>query len=146
MVLDGAAIAALGSVPAADLRELLLAFSSDADIPPERMLSDAGPPMIAEVNHGVWIARCDCGADRSTLPAPGCIVWLDDPWGWCVRCGNASSGGRWRAIVVPAEHERAAIEAALARRPDPATRNWWPGETVAELWRQNAEHGIRREA
>jgi hypothetical protein len=43
---------------------------------------------------------------------------------------------------VPPDDERQAIEAALRVRPDPTTRNWLPGETVADLLRENAEHDV----
>jgi hypothetical protein len=140
-IVDGEMLAGMRpSVGDAGLRELLLAFSPESEIPPPDAVDDTGPPMVAEINHGVWIASCACRSPGD--PAPGCIVWLAAPLGWCVRCSNAAAGGRWRPIVLPEPDERAAIEAALAVRPSVETRNWTPGETVADLARQNAEHGV----
>jgi len=140
-IVDGAMLAAMSSaVGDGGPRALLLAFYPEAEIPPIADVDHAGPPMVAEVNHGVWIAPCECRSPGD--PSPGCIVWLAEPIGWCIRCSNAAAGGRWRPIVLPEPVERSAIEAALEARPLIATRNWTPGETVAELARQNAEHGV----
>jgi hypothetical protein len=134
---DGRDSAPVGGGPS-DLRGLLLAFVPDAEIPPMTHADPDADPLRAEVNHGAWIAVCPCGAEG--LPAPGCVVWISQPWAWCVRCGNAAAGGRWRPIVLPSEH--AAIEALLEQRPELATRNWTPGETVDDLAAQNVAHGI----
>jgi hypothetical protein len=144
VILDGRAIARQAAAdPAADLRALLLAFSPEAAIPPMAEADDGAIPLAAEVNHGTWIAPCPCGAER--LPAPGCVVWLAQPRAWCVRCGNAATAGRWRPILLPAPPERAAIEALLDRRPDAATRNWTPGETVDDLAAENRAHEIEHD-
>lgn len=34
------------------------------------------------------------------------------------------------------------VERVLMMRPDPSTRNWFPGETLIDLMRENGEHGI----
>jgi hypothetical protein len=122
-----------------DLRAYLLAFYPDAPIPPTDHVVLTATPLVARVNHGVWIASCDCGA-RGT-PAPGCVVWLSAPLGFCVRCLNRGWGGGWRPLVVPEASERAAIEAVLVCRPKISDRNWEPGETIAVLADQNREHG-----
>lgn len=140
-ILDAASIAAATPGPApATLRALLLAFYPAATIAPSGRRSPTASPLVAEVDRGAWVARCDCGMPG--LPAPGCVVRLDDPWGWCVRCGNGAVGGGWRPVVIPPPAERAAIEAVLTERPDPETRNWRPGETVGELVAENAAHGL----
>ena len=139
-MIDGAVLAAATvSTTVGDLRALLLACYPDATIAPLDRRSPTAEPMVAEVNHGIWIAPCACGMPG--LPTPGCIVWIDAPWGWCVRCGNQAYGGGWRRVVMPPPAERAAIEAVLMRRPDPTTRNWSPGETVAGLVADNRAHG-----
>jgi len=48
-------------------------------------------------------------------------------------------------VVFPAE--MAIIEAVLSRRRRPENRNWQPGETVADLVRENEEHpeGMRED-
>ena len=93
----------------------------------------------ARINHGRWLVDC-----------PGCnsalVVDLSEQVFMCVECGNAANDGRWLQVTLP--RNRKAIEAELLQRPfgrnpaDAPTRNWEPGETVADLRRENAEHGI----
>jgi hypothetical protein len=139
MILDGARIAARMPTPPIDLRAYLLAFYPLARIASTRHVNRSAVPMTARINHGVWIASCECGAEGH--PSPGCVVYLDNPIGWCVRCGNRAHGGMWRPIMVPGADERAAIEAVLLCRPSLSDRNWQPGETVDELIAQNLAHG-----
>lgn len=140
MILDGAAIATqsfTGDV--GDPRSYLLACYPKASIPPLTHVVATAAPMVARVNHGIWIASCSCGAKGT--PTPGCVVFVNNPWGWCVRCGNQAWGGGWRRVVVPDVDTRAQIEAVLLCRPNPQHRNWEPAETIADLITQNREHG-----
>lgn len=87
----------------------------------------------AFVNHNRWLAACpDCGS--------AVYVWRGYPTMVCLECWNAGMGGRWRRVEWPGD--LGAIEAALARRPIPQTRNWHPPESVDDLWRENQEHGL----
>lgn len=96
---------------------------------------DDTTPVAARVNMGRWIADCpDCNGAE--------FVWLDNPRLWCVGCRNAAIGGAWRAVTLPDAEDRAAIEAALVVRPNPANRNWQAPETVAELLAENAAMGV----
>lgn len=94
-----------------------------------------GVAALARVYRGWWDAIC---------PAAGCngaeYVWREDARLFCHACGNRHAGGRWVAVVFPAELVE--IERLLSLRPDELTRNWLPGETVAELVEQNAALGI----
>ena len=94
----------------------------------------------ARINHGRWLVDC-----------PGCnsalVVDLSEPVFMCVECANAGNDGKWFAVTVP--KNRKAIETELLKRPingrNPAeavNRNWEPGETVATLKQENADHGI----
>lgn len=140
MILDGRAIAATSLTgPVDDLRAYLAACYPLAVIPPLDHVVATSAPLVARVNHGIWIASCSCGARGA--PTPGCVVFLDSPLGWDVRCGNRPWGGGWRPIVVPDSEERRLIEAVLDCRPNVVDRNWEPGETVADLVGQNREHG-----
>lgn len=140
-ILDGRAFAEQGlGVGAHDLRGLLLLFVGDAEIPPMNDANLEAVPLVAEINHGTWIAPCPCGAVG--LPSPGCVVWISQPWAWCVRCENAAADRHWRPVVLPEPAERVAIEGVLERRPERAARNWVPGEMVTDLIAQNVEHGI----
>lgn len=98
------------------------------------------------------------------------LVW-HDPWSATVRppvfvagglvqircvtpgCGNCPSvSPDWRVALcwdcgavyeqLEISAEFAAIERLLVARPEVATRNWLPGETIADLARENAEHSI----
>lgn len=94
--------------------------------------------VVAYVNHGRWIAECpDCAGAQ--------IVSEKERRFWCLNCGNATVNFAWRHVRMP--QKRTAIETKLVLRPaarsDRAvTRNWLPGETVEDLQRENAEHGV----
>jgi ribosomal protein L37AE/L43A len=96
--------------------------------------------IAAFISHGQWFANC-----------PGCndalVINLDELVYMCSVCGNVGNAGQWLRITVPANWQ--AIEAELLRRPwngrNPAhavNRNWTPGESVATLKQENADHGI----
>lgn len=93
----------------------------------------AGDALAARVYRGYWIV--DCPTCRSAE-----LAWRDDPRFLCSNCLNQANGGRcWPVAVPPAAR---AIEALLRLRPDPATRNWLPGESLLVLARQNRDHGL----
>lgn len=112
-------------------------------IPPLSEVASAADPALAYVNplpDGVvrWIANCPaCLAHGRTVAQ---YVWLDQPLLFCTRCANAGLDGRWRPIRVPAEREE--IERLLLLRPDPEQRGWQPGESLADLERENAALGV----
>lgn len=60
---------------------------------------------------------------------------------FCSHCLNGPVKGA--PIRVEWPEDFAQIEAVLIRRPDPMTRNWERGETVADLQAENASHGVR---
>jgi len=94
--------------------------------PPQTVILD--PVAIAVVNHGRWIAECPF--------CPGAeLVDLDKRLFFCGSCLNKGVGGQWLTVSVPAE--RQAIEEALVKRSDEATRNWTAGESAADLRREN---------
>jgi hypothetical protein len=138
MILDGCVLARLafpgGTVtdPRAYLRGL------GYDPPPLDRVANDAEPLVARVNHGVWIASCRCGAPG--VPSPGGVVFLDQPMVWDPRCANVATDGDWRPVTVPGPDQRAAIEAVLRGRPRVEDRNW-DGESLAELVAQNREHG-----
>jgi hypothetical protein len=139
LILDGAKLdAALHGEPS-DPRAYLARFGYE--VPPLDQVDDTARPIDVEVNHGLWIWRCPCThAALNDQLSGGGMAFLDCPLGWCPTCENAETVGRWRRLRFPPE--RTEIERVLALRPDPETRNWWPGETLAELAAENAEHGI----
>lgn len=78
----------------------------------------------ARVNHGRWIV--DCPACPSAVLAG--VTFR------CAECGYGPAPVAW-------PEEAALIEAALAPRLL-ENRNWLPGETVFDLERENALHGV----
>lgn len=79
---------------------------------------------------GSWIADCVTRYCGSAL-----LVTRGDVF----DCGNC---GRRYPIAWPTEAAQAEIEAILALRPDPRTRNWNPGETPVDLLMENLVHGV----
>ena len=70
---------------------------------------------------------------------PGCYnapaVSIEWRLALCWDCGAVYEG-----LEVPPKWPD--VSRVLLARPDPATRNWLPGETVDGLIRENAEHSI----
>lgn len=93
--------------------------------------------IMAEVNHGRWVARCPfCPSAQVATPT--------DPRFLCAGsdgCANARVRGAFVRVVFPAPAMLAAIEAVLDVRPAEA-RNWTPGESVDGLKKENVAHGL----
>lgn len=91
----------------------------------------------ARVSGSCWIADC---------PNPDCagaeFVNFTDPRFFCCACRNASWNHQPLPVQLPTDKMRAQIETVLLERPLPDTRNWAPGETIADLKRENREHGL----
>ena len=104
--------------------------------------SEVAGSVAAELEHGRWIVKCP---NRPVGCGGALNASLTEPVFLCADCGSPENGGKWYAVVFPPD--RAAIEAMLLRRPavlaDSAiNRNWIPGESLGDLRRENAEHGI----
>lgn len=95
----------------------------------------SGPVVQARINHGNWIADC---------PDPDCagaeLVDPDDLRFWCCSCSMANLDGQWLPVQMTAQ--RAQLEAELRKRPRRQIQNWAPGESLADLRRENAENGV----
>lgn len=95
---------------------------------------------IVHMSVGWWVAFCGrpfCVHAEWYGPSPNAGVGgLTATHMMCPACGWAGPA-HW-----PGPTLRRGIEQILADRPDPATRNWLPGETLADLTLENAEHGI----
>lgn len=143
-ILDAERISASMLNPPNDPREYIERFYPKAPIPPLDHVVRTARPMVAKVNGGIWKALCECGM-RTDLAkskvAPGCVVWLSQPLGFCMRCGNQGTGRGWRPIVLPPAEMIAQIELILMCRPNIGDRNWEPDESIADLIYQNREHG-----
>jgi len=95
---------------------------------PDQGVDDKSPPLKAYVNHGRWVAKCECG---------GCeLVWEEGLF-FCMSCLNGAHGHKVRRVVFPRSRKR--IEGLLAQRPV-INRNWKPNETLAALEDENKAH------
>lgn len=88
-------------------------------------------PAYAHISHSRIVADC-----------PNCnnaeFVWRDGPYIMaCANCGNADIGNKLRVVIMP--EILGGIEELLMKRPNPATRNWIPGETLEQLEAENEE-------
>jgi hypothetical protein len=103
------------------------------------------PPVRARANWGRWIADCPrCGSALAVGRGEhrlgallhdetgAAVAWLEGCW----DCGARTE------VLWPDEDFVAAVERLLMLRPDPNTRSWEPGETLHDLMRDNADHGI----
>jgi len=82
----------------------------------------------AYVNHGRWVADCpDIDCPEAHQVSGGDVFQ-------CVNCG--ASG------VVEFPDCVDVVDAVLAVRPVPQTRNWTPDETVEDLQKENEIHGL----
>lgn len=85
-------------------------------------------PVQARVNHGRWLTDCpNCKGGALTHP-----VWKV---ACCGECGCVM-----RIVEFP--ENVSAIEVVLLARSTRDVQNWVPGETVTDLLRENAEHGV----
>ena len=85
-------------------------------------------PVPAYVNHGRWLARCECGNSE--------LVDLKELLFMCCGCWNARQDHAWRPVLLPVN--RKALEKMLLLRPM-ENRNWKPGTTMKHLREENAE-------
>lgn len=92
---------------------------------------------FARVSGSCWIVDC---------PDPACtgaeFANFADPRFFCCACRNAAWDHKPLKVVLPTAKQRAEIDAVLAKRDDPHTRNWMPGETVADLKVENVTRGV----
>jgi hypothetical protein len=94
----------------------------------EQGIDEKRPPIMAYVNHGKWLVKCECnGAEKA---------W-EEGLMMCVSCLNATSGHQYRLSVFP--ESRVEIEKLLEMRRIP-NRNWLPSETIEFLEQENIEH------
>ena len=65
----------------------------------------AGTPVTARIDHGRWIADCECRGAEYVDP--------DEPIFFCLSCMNTEYQGQVRPVQFPAPEIRAQIEAGL---------------------------------
>lgn len=93
------------------------------------------PRYEARINWGRWIVDCPhCNS--------GLNVTTTDTTAICLDCGT-----EWFEVVFPPAARKRDIERRLLKRPGNAAKifphsNWYPGESVASLDRENLRMGI----
>ena len=96
----------------------------------------------AFVNDGRWVAHCptlECnGAEQvfeiRRVRGDGVSYGIYNGVLHCANCLQTSH------VAFPTD--RAGIDAVLTRRPVPQTRHWRDGETITDLIKENASHGV----
>ncbi|MEU0393804.1 hypothetical protein ABZ208_13675 [Streptomyces sp. NPDC006208] len=84
--------------------------------------TDLGPPTMARIDAGRWVADCPCGSAQVVTP--------EDPRMFCVECLPSA----WLRVRFPTDV--AAAEATVAAKPQ-HERFWWqPGD---DAWNRPAE-------
>lgn len=90
----------------------------------------AGAITEAYANWSRWVAHCGhCQYGREQLQP------CHSPFR-CRVCGGITE------VVWPTADMIIGVERLLMMRPDPSTRNWFPGETLNDLLWENGAHGI----
>jgi hypothetical protein len=112
-------IETIGFAPASQVKIL--------DVTLQEPTAIAGIPVVAYVNAGRWLAKCECGGAE--------FVDFEDPSFMCCSCWNEPIGHAWRTVVIPAPATRVAVDRLLILRPE-ENRNW-KGESVATLADEN---------
>lgn len=99
---------------------------------------------VVQMNHGRWVASCQCGGAERLWPDGRIQVdRYGMPYGvtrsGVLVCGSCRSESM---VQWPNDETVAAVERAVAARPDPTTRNWWPAEPVELLELENIANGV----
>jgi hypothetical protein len=100
---------------------------------------------VVFMDLGRWVARCPTpycrGAEHHGIQpwwlGPPVIGGLGLESFACLQSCHRSYPAKW-----PDAELRDGVERLLSLRPDPANRNWLPGETLTDLLAENALHGI----
>lgn len=96
----------------------------------------AGPPAIVVANHGRWVVKCP-GFQCTGAQIPSGA----DPWFFCESCLNSFNQYQLTPLVWPRfDPTPEEIVEALIIRKSEDNKNWYPGETLSDLVRQNKEH------
>lgn len=94
----------------------------------EQLILSDTQPLIAYVNHGRWLIKCECGGAE--------YVW-EEGYFMCQHCFNSQHKHQYRQAIFP--FERLEIEKLLIQRPLD-NRNWFQGESIEQLKQENEIH------
>lgn len=99
----------------------------------------SGGPLPAVVNENRWIVHCPTCSGAE-------FAWKQWPLFMCATCWNGGNEQPYTFRPVKFPRNMAAIERVLMARPNPANRNWLPGEGVSFLEFENEAHGLPKGA
>ena len=96
----------------------------------------------ARIRQGRWVVLCENPGCSSAVIADEkerCFI--------CAECGSPENDRHWYTVQWPAPEVRHQIEELLLARPAISvsrawSRNWEPGESLADLQAQNALYGV----
>jgi len=106
----------------------------------DNIATDA-PKIVAHINRGDWVAKCDLMQDTSNPCGGSVIVTYNDKVFYCDECLNVAYNYKPRMVKFPSEKERLIVEELLTARPHPNLRHYKPheGDTVAIVQQENKE-------
>lgn len=87
-------------------------------------LTPVDTPVAARIDANRWLIDCECGGAGGAHP--------DWPDARCFGCGRIYTRVRFPA-------NRAAIEAELEKQAYEPMREWYPGDTIADIQKRQAE-------
>ena len=93
-----------------------------------------GDPVIAVINHGRWLAHCECGGAELVNPVSGAGFY-------CLSCYNEGNKGKPRPVDVPDKVRF--IENQLLKRPHQKNRNCAAGEGLEHIKNENKAHRVK---
>ena len=114
-----------------------------------------GPPVMAKLNSGRYVADCECQGAEYVDP--------DEPIFYCIACANHEHGPKARPVLFPPAAKLALLNELAMKRPvkelrgnnpiDRAfhaipvagvgwSRSWNPGQEPADLEQENQIAGI----
>lgn len=104
-------------------------------LPTETVTGKKAPKAYVRLYRGQWIIDCPFCTSAQHASAE------DHRW-FCAYCRNETVDFQYVDAVWPDQKLLDKIEAVVEARPKMENRNWYPGETVAELKKENKAAGL----
>lgn len=97
---------------------------------------------IAYVNYDRWVADCPFCPSAEQIWPQGLRRMEGVPYPFGIVGGTLHCGHTGQTCPVVFPEKAPEILEVLRHRPYKRNRNWFPHETVADLRRENVEHGV----
>lgn len=100
-----------------------------------------GPQVVkARILYGRWMVDCPrCNGANDVIPGEPIYLCSCCMWPGVFRPGSEYVAPHFAEVIFPENRE--AIEAILLKRPAIANRNWYPGESIEQLEKENSQLG-----